>query len=57
MLKKKVQAIYAEISDEYNNSEKRAIVSYILMDPDERIRVHLPRIPSSFKVCLNTQKL
>jgi hypothetical protein len=50
MLKKKIKALYAEISEEYNNSEKKAIVTYVLMDPEERCRIHLPRIPGSFKV-------
>jgi hypothetical protein len=50
MLKKKVKSIYSEIGEEFNHSEKRAIVSYVLMDPEERARIHLPGIPSSFKV-------
>ncbi len=54
MLKKKVKAIYAEIGEEYNHSEKRSIVAYILMDPDERTRINLPRIPSSFKVSISS---
>ena len=50
MLKKKVKAIYAEIGEEYNLSEKKAIVSYILMDTDEQKRVNLPKIPLEFQV-------
>lgn len=57
MLKKKIQVLYAEIGEEYNNAEKKAIVSYVLMDPEERFRVHLPRIPTSFKVFSGGLKL
>ena len=52
MLKKKVKAIYAEIGEEYNLSEKKAIVSYILMDTDEQKRINLPKIPLEFQVSL-----
>jgi hypothetical protein len=50
MLKKKVKAINAEIGEEYNLSEKKAIVSYILMDTDEQKRVNLPKIQMEFQV-------
>ena len=56
MLKKKVKAIYAEIGEEYNLSEKKAIVSYILMDTDEQKRVNLPKIPLEFQVSLRHYK-
>ena len=56
MLKKKVKAIYAEIGEEYNLSEKKAIVSYILMDTDEQKRVNLPKIPLEFQVSLRYYK-
>jgi hypothetical protein len=52
MLKKKIQALNVEVSEEYNNAEKKSIVTYVLMDPEERYRTHLPRIPPSFKVTI-----
>lgn len=50
MLKKKVHAINAEFNEEYYQSERKSIVNYVLLDPDERERVNLPKLPDPYRV-------
>jgi len=52
MLKKKVNAIYNEFIEEYYQSERKSIVNYVLLDPEERERVNLPKLPDPFRVLL-----
>ncbi len=49
MLKRKIAQIHEEVHEDYRVAEKRSIVDYVLMDPSERVRVNVPKVPRMFK--------
>ena len=49
MLKKTVTALIKEISEEHHFAIKRAVLNYVLMDEEEKLRLNISRIPSAFR--------
>ena len=49
MLKKTVTALTKEIGEEHHFAIKRAVLNYVLMDEEEKLRLNISLIPSAFK--------
>ncbi|XP_076458514.1 dynein axonemal heavy chain 3-like [Babylonia areolata] len=42
--------LWREVNDDYKFSDRKAIVNYILKDPDEKVRLHIGVIPKPYPV-------
>ena len=52
MLKRKVAQISDEIIDNHLLAEKKSVIDYVLLDPAEKMRTGIYKLPHEYKTCI-----